>query len=78
MDKCINCKKSEDMIYRRYLDKFKDAVQALKLSGILMNVSKLIIKQEHGEVNSESTDYKFEWKEEAQNRFIAFGYVKGM
>ena len=48
------------MIYQRYLDKFKDAVQALKLSGILMNVSKLIIKQEHGEVNSELTDYKFE------------------
>ena len=51
MEKLFNCKKSEDMSDRIYLDKFNDIVWALKHSGIFMNVSSLIINKEHGDIN---------------------------
>ena len=50
MEKFINWKQSEDMSNQRYLVTFNGAVQELKHSVIVMNVSELITKQEHGDI----------------------------
>ena len=56
LDKFINCKQAEDMSDQRYLDKFNDAVRAITTTEVVMNVSELIIKQEHGDVSTKSVD----------------------
>ena len=45
--KFSNWKKSEDMRDQRYLNEFKNAVQALRYSGIVMNVSEIVVKKVH-------------------------------
>ena len=47
---------------QRYLYKFNDDVIALKHGVIVMDVSELITKKEHGCVKTELTDKKLELK----------------
>jgi len=74
----VNCKQTEDMSDQRFLDKYNNAVRLMKTSGIIMNVAQLIIKQEHGDTSSKSSDEKLQLQEEAQNRFLAFGHLRNM
>ena len=65
LDWFINCKQKEDMSDQKYLDMYNDAVKTLKSYNIIMNVSSLIIKQEHGDILNKSDAEKKELKEKA-------------
>ena len=43
-----------------------------------MNVASLIIQQEHGDISNRTEEEKKELKEKAQERFLAYSYLKGM
>src|SRR5210317_410777 len=74
----VTCKQTEDTSDQRFLDKYNDSVRLMKTSGIIMNVSELIIKQEHGDISSKSSDEQLQLQKEAQNRFLVFGHLGNM
>ena len=78
LERFINCKQKEDVSDQKYLDLFNDNVKTIKSYNIIMNVANLIIKQEHGDISNKSDAEKKELKEKAQERFLAYSYLKGM
>src|SRR5210317_616815 len=78
LNRCDNCKQTENISDQKFLDKYNDTVRLMKTSGIIMNVAELIIKQEHGKTSSKSFDEKLQLQEEAQNMFLAFGHLRNM
>ena len=62
----------------RYLDIYNDAVKALKSHQIMINVADIIVKQMHGDVSQKSSDEIKQLREQAQNSFLAYGYIRGM
>ena len=78
LDRFVNCKQKEDMSDQKYLDQFNDAVKTLKSYNIIINVASFIVKQEHGDISHKSDDEKRVLKEQAQDRFLAYSYLKEM
>ena len=63
---------------QRYLDIFNDTIKTLNSYDIVIDVSKLIIEQEYGDISMKTADEKDELKKEAQEKFLAYSYLKGM
>ena len=78
LDRFFNCKQKEETSDQKYLDMFNDNVKTIKSYNIIMNVADLIIKQEHGDTTNTNDEEKKELKEKAQERFLAYSYLKGM
>ena len=62
---------------QRYLDKYNDSIKAMNNAGVILNVSELIAKQEHGDASSKTEEEKKVLIDEAQNKFSGYGYLKG-
>ena len=78
IDRFINCKQKEEESNQTYLQRYNNAVTALETNGITVLASEVIAKQEHKDYDSKGTEEQEELKEEAAQRFFAYGYLKGM
>ena len=78
LEKFIACKQAEDMSDQRHLDKCNDSIKVMNNAGIILNVSELIAKQEHGDASMKTEDEMKVLIEEAQNKFLGYGCLKGL
>ena len=63
----IACKQAEDIPDQMHLDKYDNAVKIMNNAGVILNVSELIVKQEHKDISSKTEEEKKVLIDETQN-----------
>ena len=78
IDRFINCRQKEDESNQAYLQRYNNAVTALETNGVTVLASEVIAKQENKDYDTKTPDEQDDLKDEAAQRFFAYGYLKGM